>query len=75
MFSLPYMTASDANAIFSHLLLQACIFNSLEVVRTILRSGVIDTYQFITFRMIIDLFKVSRISLLLSLILSLFLKI
>lgn len=50
--------ASDANAIFSHLLLQSCIFNSLEVAKTILRSGVIDTDRFITFRMIIDLFKV-----------------
>ena len=52
-------SAAHGNAIFSPILLQACINDFPEVVRTILRSGVINPNHFLTFQMLIDLFRVS----------------
>jgi hypothetical protein len=48
---------AHGNAIFSPILLHACINDFPDVVRTILRSGVISTNHFLTFQMLIDLFR------------------
>ena len=56
---LSVLESHNGNSIFSPILLQACIHDFPDVVRTILRSGVISPNRFLTFQMLVELFKVS----------------
>lgn len=60
IYMMHFVAASQGNAIFSPILLQACIYDFPDVVRTILSSGVIEPNNFLTFKMLVDLFNVSH---------------